>query len=255
MTPCPGRTPWGSQTLAITTLEENHHLGCAREQLRSTSSAGGNASREDGSGEHQREVAACQRLAGPPLESLLAESQQRAEAAASTASWWHKHNYSPFFLSPGYLLSHLHILSSRLLISPLGTKAKAWWWCGAVTHKLSCRNQDWVTSFNLPFLRLQSRSSTSLWHRVTRINVWILKAPTYISKGSRERLFKQCTKARRMHSSQQCCSAFCPGDLGRYITKHRGSGSRNHYKHWQVLPWKQRACVSVCWHTEPGASF
>lgn len=55
MTPCLGCTPWGSQILAITTtLEANHHLGCAREQLPSASGTEDNASREDRSGEKDK---------------------------------------------------------------------------------------------------------------------------------------------------------------------------------------------------------
>lgn len=54
VTPCPGCTPWGSQILAITTtLEANHHLRCATEQLPSTSGTEDNASREGRSGEHE----------------------------------------------------------------------------------------------------------------------------------------------------------------------------------------------------------
>lgn len=122
-------------------------------------------------------------------------------------------------------------------------------------HTSSWRNQGWATSFNLPFLRLQSGTCSSLWHRVTRIHFWMLQASIYNIEGSRKRFSKQCIKARIMHSSQQRCSAFHPGDLRRCIMKHPGSGGKNHYKYRQVLPQRQQACVSACWHTELKASF
>lgn len=54
-TPLLGYMPWGSQILAITTtLEVNHYLVCAREQLPSASGTEDNASHEDRSGEHER---------------------------------------------------------------------------------------------------------------------------------------------------------------------------------------------------------
>lgn len=55
MIPFLGCMPWGSQILAVTTtLEENHYLGCAREQLASPRGTEDNASHEDRSGEHER---------------------------------------------------------------------------------------------------------------------------------------------------------------------------------------------------------
>lgn len=55
MTPVPSCMPWGSQILAITaSLEENHYLRCAREQLPSANGTEDNASHEDRSGEHER---------------------------------------------------------------------------------------------------------------------------------------------------------------------------------------------------------
>lgn len=81
------------------------------------------------------------------------------------------------------------------------------------------------------------------------------KHPYTNIERSRERFSKQCIRARIMHSSQQRCSAFHPEGLGKCIMKHPGSGGKNHYKYRQVLPQRQRACVSACWHTELKASF
>lgn len=68
-------------------------------------------------------------------------------------------------------------------------------------HISSWRNQGWDTSFSLPFLHLQSGTSTSLWHRLKRIHFWMPKASISDSKGSRDGFSKWYIKVR-MHSSQ-----------------------------------------------------
>lgn len=122
-------------------------------------------------------------------------------------------------------------------------------------HTSFWRNKGWTRSFNLPFLHLQSGTSTSLWHNATMIHFWMLKASIGNVKGSRERFSEKCKRANRMWSSQQHCSAFHPGDLRRSLMKHWGSGDRNHYKHRQVLPQSQQVCVLVCWHTETVSNY
>lgn len=135
---------------------------------------------------------------------------------------------SPFPSKPPVTFSATSIFYSSLhKPAPWGQ----WPRCGNALrpwHISSWRNQGWDTSFNLPFQRLQSGTSTDLGEYISECS----KHPyTMVKDPEKDSL---CIKVR-MHLSQQRCSAFCSGDLRRCIMKHWGSGSRNNYKHRQAL--------------------
>lgn len=188
-TPFSGCMPWGRQILAIaTTLEANHYLGCAREQLPSASSTEDNASHEDRQ-ESMKDEWLLSALGWAPTGI-----SPRQVAAGSWGSCWHSITVTQTWPYPLFLVSQLTPSATFTLYSSLH-KSNGPSWGPRLRHGddlglwriRSQRNQGCTMSFNLPFLYLQSETSGPHWHRVTTIHFLNFKASTYNSKGSRGR--------------------------------------------------------------------